>query len=112
LSIPPRSDVLKKGRRLSWSKLFVPAIPLPEGGELRTLDDSRRYILDLPEDAQRPAAWQNATEALLLVGQNGGPEMFARVGMMYALYPKTEPAFDASSRKEHHWGRRKLARDR
>jgi hypothetical protein len=26
-------------------------------------------------------------------------------------YPKSEPVFDAS-RKEHHWGRRKLARDR
>jgi hypothetical protein len=89
----------------------VPAIPLPEGGELTTLDDARAYILDLPKEAQQLTIWQNATEALLLVGQHGGPEMFARIGLMQALYPKGEPVFD-TSRKEHHWGRRKLARDR
>jgi hypothetical protein len=71
---------------VSWSKCFVPAIPLPEGGELATLDDARRYILDLPAKTQQLTAWQNAAEALLLIGQNGGPEMLARIGMMQALY--------------------------
>lgn len=62
-------------------------IPLPDGGDLATLDDARRYILDLPEETQQRTAWQAATEALLLVGQHGGPEMFARIGLMKALYP-------------------------
>jgi hypothetical protein len=88
---------------LSWSTRFVPAIPLPDGGELETLDDARSYILGLPEEAQRLKAWQNATEALLLIGQHGGPEMLPRIGMMQALYPSQpieppEPAVSAPRR--------------
>jgi hypothetical protein len=41
----------------------------------------------------------------------GGPTMFARVGVMRALNRHVERVFD-SSRKEKHWGKRKLARDR
>jgi hypothetical protein len=95
---------------LFWSKRFVPAIPLPEGGELTTLDDARTYILDLAEEAQQLTTWQNATEALLLVGQHGGPEMFARIGIMKALNPNVVPKSDPS-RKETHSGKRKLKRD-
>ena len=102
---------MKKGSFvLSWLKCFVPPVPLPEGGELRTLDDARAYILDLPEEAQKRTAWQNATEALLLVGQHDGPEMFARIGIMRALYPNSDRTLDPS-RNETHWGKRKLKRD-
>jgi hypothetical protein len=76
---------------VSWSKRFVPAIQLPEGGELRTLDDARAYILDLPEEAQQLTVWQNAVEALLLVVKHNGPTMFARIGMMQALDPHPKP---------------------
>lgn len=38
---------------MAWSKRFLPAIPLPEGGELITLADARRYILDLPPEKQK-----------------------------------------------------------
>jgi hypothetical protein len=48
-------------------------------------------------------------EALMLVTL-GGPTMFARIGVMRALNRYVERVFD-SSRKDHHWGRRKLARD-
>jgi hypothetical protein len=37
--------------------------------------------------------------------------MFARIGVMRALNRQVERVFN-SSRKDHHWGRRKLARDR
>jgi hypothetical protein len=40
----------------------------------------------------------------------GGPTMFARIGMMKALYPTIERTFDAS-RKGTHWGKRKRRRD-
>ena len=50
-------------------------------------------------------------EALLLVAENSGPPMFARIGVMRALDRHVERVFDPS-RKEKHWGRRKLARDR
>ena len=49
-------------------------------------------------------------EALMLVMTLGGPTMFARIGVMRALNRHVERVFD-SSRKDHYWGRRKLARD-
>jgi hypothetical protein len=50
-------------------------------------------------------------EALILVATSGGPQMFARIGVMRALNRHVEREFDPS-RKDHHRGRRKLARDR
>jgi hypothetical protein len=49
-------------------------------------------------------------EALILVATLGGPTMFARIGVMKALNRHVERMFD-SSRKETHWGKRKLRRD-
>jgi len=46
-----------------------------------------------------------------LVARLGGPTMFARIGVMRALNRHVERVFDPA-RKNHHWGRRKLARDR
>jgi hypothetical protein len=50
-------------------------------------------------------------EALILVATFGGPTMFTRIGIMRALNRHVERVFDPS-RKDHHWGRRKLARNR
>lgn len=50
-------------------------------------------------------------EALILVAERDGPTMLARIGVMRALNRHVERVFD-TSRKEKHWGRRKLARDR
>jgi hypothetical protein len=47
----------------------------------------------------------------LLVAENGGPPMFARIGVMRALNRHVEHVFDRS-RKDKHWGTRKLKRDR
>jgi hypothetical protein len=46
----------------------------------------------------------------MLVAELGGPTMFARIGVMRALNRHVERVF-VSSRKDKHWGRRKLARD-
>jgi hypothetical protein len=54
--------------------------------------------------------WQTAMEALILVATRDGPTMFARIGIMRALNQHVERVFNAS-RKETHWGPRKLARD-
>jgi hypothetical protein len=55
--------------------------------------------------------WQ-AMEALILVAESsGGPTMFARIAMMQALHPAGERVFNPG-RKEHHWGKRRLARNR
>jgi hypothetical protein len=49
-------------------------------------------------------------EALILAA-SGGPTMFSRIGVMRALNRQVERVFNPD-RKDHHWGRRKLARDR
>ncbi|WP_291687510.1 hypothetical protein [Bradyrhizobium sp.] len=68
------------------------------------MSDARRLPL-------HPTEWQAAMEALLLVAESGGPTMFAPIGVMRALNRPVERAF-IPDRKERHWGRRKLARDR
>jgi hypothetical protein len=50
-------------------------------------------------------------EALISVADLGGPTIFARIGVIRALNRHVERVFDPT-RKEHHWGRRKLASDR
>jgi hypothetical protein len=70
-----------------WSLPFDDPIPLPDGGELRTLRDAATYITKLPKREHDAPAWRAATEALLLVAEKGGPTMLPRIGIMRALYP-------------------------
>jgi hypothetical protein len=69
------------------------------------------YITKLPKAEHEAAGWQAAMEALILVATHGGPTMFARIGVMRALNRHDVRVFNPN-RKDHHWGRRKLARDR
>ncbi len=71
---------------LDWRRSFEDPIPLPDGGELRTLLDAGNYIQSLSKAKQQQEAWRTATEALLLVVNQNGPTMVARIGMMLALY--------------------------
>jgi hypothetical protein len=93
-----------------WSTRFDEPIPLPRGRQLRTLKDAGNYITKLPKAEHEAKEWQTAMEALILVGETDGPTMFARIGVMQALNRHVERVFNPT-RKEHHWGRRKLARD-
>jgi hypothetical protein len=93
-----------------WKRPFEP-ISLPRGRQLVTLEDAGTYITGLPETEHTAAEWQAAMEALILVATLGGPTMMARIGVMRALNRNVERVFNPD-RKEHHWGRRKLARDR
>ena len=96
---------------VSWDQQFFDAIELPTGKKLITLRDAALYITKLPKDEHDAPEWQAAMEALLLVAESGGPTMFARIGVMRALNRHVEREFNPD-RKEKHWGRRKLARDR
>jgi hypothetical protein len=104
------ADVLS-GDPVSWSREFDDSIPLPRGRHLVTLEDAGNYITKLPKGEHEAAEWQAAMEALILVATSGGPTMFAHIGIMRALNRNVERVFNPD-RKEHHWGRRKLARDR
>ena len=94
-----------------WKRPFDEPIPLPGGRKLVTLRDAGNFITKLPKTEHDAAEWQAAMEALILVATHGGPTIFARIGVMQALNRHVERVFDPT-RKEHHWGRRKLARDR
>jgi hypothetical protein len=67
--------------------------------------------MKLPKAEQKLEAWQTATEALIMAAEGRGPLLHARVGMLRALNRHVDRVFNPD-RKDHHWGRRKLARDR
>jgi hypothetical protein len=84
---------------------------LPRSRGLVTLEEAGQYITKLPKAEHAAAEWQAAMESLILVVTLGGPTMFARIGIMRALNRHVERVFDPT-RKDRHWGRRKLARER
>ena len=93
-----------------WKRPFDDPIPLLRGRRLVTLEDAGKFITRLPKVEHKAAEWQAAMEALILVATHGGPTMFARIGVMRALNRNVERVFDPS-RKDTHWGKRKLKRD-
>jgi hypothetical protein len=95
---------------LSWSDEFDEPIALPGRKPLVTPRDAALYITKLPKAEHDAKEWQAAMEALILVAEHNGPTMFARIGVMKALNRHVERAFN-TDRKDHHWGKRKLARD-
>ena len=96
---------------MSWGARFDDPIALANGRKLLTLQDAATHITNLPKKESDLPEWQAAIEALMLVADRGGPTIFARIGVMRALNRHVERVFDPS-RKEKHWGQRKLARDR
>ena len=93
-----------------WKRPFDDPIVLPDGRQLITLEDAGNHVTELPEAVHELPEWQAAMEALLVVVKHNGPTMFARIGIMRALNRHVERVFD-TSRKEKHWGGRKLKRD-
>jgi hypothetical protein len=94
-----------------WGCEFDDPIELRDGRQLVTLEDAGTYITKLPKAEHETPEWQAAMQALILVATKGGPTMLARIGVMRALNPHVERVVEPSGKK-HHWGHRKLARDR
>jgi hypothetical protein len=94
-----------------WKRRFDDPIPLPRGRQLVTLKDAAKYIQKLAAAEQQIAEWQAAVEAMLRVVELNGSTMVARIGVMRALNRGYVREFN-SSRKDTHWGRQKLARNR
>jgi len=95
---------------LPWSTPFDEPIALPNGKTLVTLKDAGNYITKLSKAEHDAPEWQAAMEALILVAENGGPTMLARIGIARALNRHVPRTFNPD-RKDHHWGKRKLKRD-
>jgi hypothetical protein len=66
--------------------------------------------MKLPKAEQDLEEWQAAVEALIMAAEDRGPLMHARIGMLRALNRNVERVFNPS-RKDTHWGKRKLKRD-
>ena len=75
-----------------------------------TLRDAADYITSLPKKESDLPEWQTAIEVLMLCSRGGDP-MLARIGVMKALNRHVERVFNPD-RKDTHWGKRKLKRDR
>jgi hypothetical protein len=78
-----------------WQRRFDEPIPLPKGRQLVTLKDAARYIQKLPKAEQQIEEWQDAVEALLLVVNQNGPTMFARIGVMRGRAKSTRQSAQA-----------------
>ena len=94
-----------------WQRQFEDPIPLPRGRQLVTLKDAADFITRLPKAEHESVTWRAAIEALIMAAEGRGPLMHARIGVMRALNRHVERAFNPD-RKNPHWGKRKLARDR
>jgi hypothetical protein len=97
---------------LSWTTRFDDPIELPNGRKLVTLEDAAHYIQNLPKAQHDLPHWQDAVEHLMRASA-GSPAwlMFAHMFMLRAMNHGIERVFN-SDRKETHWGKRKLKRDR
>ena len=79
---------------------------LPNGKKLIALRDAAENIIELPRAERDSPEWQAVMEALLLVAENSGPPMFARIGFMRALNRHVGRAIDP--RKNKHWDGERL----
>ena len=85
--------------------------PAAQRSAARHAQGAADYITRLPKAEHESPEWQAAMEALIMAAEGRGPLMHARVGMLRALNRHVEREFNPD-RKDHHWGKRKLARDR
>ena len=94
-----------------WKRQFDDPIPLPSGRQLVTLKDAADYVMKLPKAEQGAREWQTAVRCLIGAAEGRDFMMHARIGMLKALNRNVERVFNPD-RKDPHWGKRKLARDR
>jgi hypothetical protein len=68
-----------------WSRRFHGPIPLPDGGELRTLLDAGRYVDKLPRSMHEREEWLAVMEVLLSAVEGREPVRLAHVALTVAL---------------------------
>ena len=96
---------------MPWSTRFAPPIKLPGGGKLVTLKDAIAWLAkEVPKSEHDMKEVQAAAHCVTEAAENGGPLLFARLGMMQAINRHKLEDFDPK-RKSPHWGKRKLKRD-
>jgi hypothetical protein len=84
---------------------------LDDGTTLVTLRDAVQYLArTVPKAEQHHEAVLVAADHLTRSAEQGYPLFFARAATLQAIHRNKGRVFDPS-RKEHHWGKRKLKRD-
>ena len=96
---------------MSWSLRFAEPIVLPDGRKLATLRDAVRHLAKIIPEAERDLLEVlTASDLLTQAAEHDGPVEFARIATLQAINRHVERVFDPS-RKDTHWGKRKLKRD-
>jgi hypothetical protein len=54
-----------------WSRPLAKPIDVGQRRKLRTLDDVRTFLLNLPEERQTKLAWQNIAREIMEAAQSG-----------------------------------------
>jgi hypothetical protein len=85
---------------MSRDRRFFDPIELAGRKPLVTLRDAAQYITKLPNDLSDVEEWQAAMQALMLVAEQDGPTMSARIGVMWAINRHIERVFDPSRKGE------------
>jgi hypothetical protein len=97
---------------VSWDSRFAEPIELPGGVRLASLREAIVHLVDnIPSSERGMPVILTAAELITSAAEHRGPVEFARIATLRAINRHVERAVDPS-RKDHHWGRRKLARDR
>jgi hypothetical protein len=68
-----------------WKRAFDEPIPLPDGGELRTLLDAGRYVAAFPPGMHDREEWQAVMEVLLTAAEGREPVRLLQVVLTLAL---------------------------
>jgi hypothetical protein len=84
---------------VDWSRRFADPIPVQNRKPLATLRDAASYITELPKAEQEAPAWHTAAELLMLIAEQGGDLMMARIAMMRALH-RREPRSESAQRRK------------
>jgi hypothetical protein len=95
---------------VSWDSRFAEPIELPGGATLASLREAIVHLVKaIPTSERTMPEVLTAAEFLTNAAEHGGSIEFARIATLQALNRHVESVFDPS-RKDHHWGRRKLKR--
>jgi hypothetical protein len=109
---PLESAVLSRSCVVSWDSRFAEPIELPGGVRLASLREAIVHLIDtVPSSERGMPVILTAANLIVSAAEQGGAIEFARIATLRAINRHVEYAFDPS-RKDTHWGRRKLARDR
>ena len=96
---------------MSWDSRFAQPIELPGGVKLASLREAILHLVNtVPSFERSSPVVLTAAEMITSAAERGGPIEFARIATLRAVSRHAVREFDPT-RKEPHWGRRKLKRE-